>query len=216
VPLASDRTAATIQTLPAPGKYLCGLTWDGTHLWHSDQEASQVYAVERADGCVVRQFVCRSVRADLAFDGVHLCQIGERPKRLVLVDRDSGATVGTRPIDPPSGRATGAELAPEGLWLLLRGPSVVQLRDYPAMTVRREYAVPGDSPSGLTYADGVLACGDFEAGVVHALDARTGHLLACARLEGHPTGMTWDGEHLWYCDFPARALRAIDLDDVLP
>jgi outer membrane protein assembly factor BamB len=214
--LAGDRTVAAVRTLPAPGEYLCGLTWDGARLWHSDQKALHIYALERSDGCVVRQFPCPSVRADLAFDGAHLCQIGGRPKRLVLIDRDTGATVGTRPIDPPSGRVTGVELAPEGLWLLLRGPTVVQLRDYPAMTVRREHPVPGESPSGLTVADGIIACGDFEAGLVHALDARTGRFLGCARLEGRPTGMTWDGECLWYCDFQAGALRAVDFDDVLP
>jgi hypothetical protein len=35
------------------------------------------------------------------------------------------------------------------------------------------------------------------------------------RLDGRPTGMTWDGEWLWYCDFPARALRPVDLADLL-
>jgi hypothetical protein len=212
---ACDRFAAAVVTLPTPGDYLCGLTWDGKYLWHSDQDALAIYALDRADGSVVRQFACPFVRADLAFDGVRLCQVGGRPKRLVVVDRDTGEITGTRPIAPASGRVTGAEFGPEGLWLVLRSPTVIQLRDYPEMSVRRELSVPGSSPSGLTYADGVVVYGDFESQMLHAVDAITERYLAATRVDGRPTGLTWDGEHVWYCDFLGRAARAIELADLL-
>jgi hypothetical protein len=201
--------------LRAPGSYLCGLTWDGRHLWHSDQVAERIYAIDPSDGSVLRTFACRHVRADLAYDGEALCQIGGRPKRLVLIDPRTGEVAGSRPILPASGRVTGAELGPEGLWLVLRGPNTVQLRDYPEMTVRREYLVPGCGPAGLTCADGLVVYGEFESGLLYALDPGTGAPLGCARLDGRPTGITWDGERLWYCDFPARELRAITLASVL-
>jgi hypothetical protein len=61
----------------------------------------------------------------------------------------------------------------------------------------------------------MVVFGDFESGTLYAIDADTGEHVSSAKVKGRPTGMTWDGERLWYCDFPARALRALDLADVL-
>lgn len=196
--------------LRLPGIYPCGLTWDGRYLWHSDQEAKRIWALDPCGGYVVREHPCEAVRADLAYDGAWLAQIGGRPKRLVLVDPERGAHACEVEIQPASGRATGAEFCPDGLWLLLRNPSVVQLRKYPSMTVEREHRVPISAPSGLTWCDGVLVCGDFGAGVLHAIDAASGRRLAWRPVTGQPTGMTFDGERIWYCDFPGRALRAVE------
>lgn len=201
--------------LPAPGEYMCGLTWAEGLLWHSDQGALQIYAIDPADGRVVTRFRCAWVRADLAFDGAVLCQIGGRPKRLVLVDRETGAVTGKLPVLPSNGRVTGAELGPEGMWMCLRNPMVVQLRDYPGLRVLREHPVPGASPSGLTYARGMVVYGEFEPGALHAIDAATGEHAGSVSLPGRPTGITWDGERLWYCDFPHRVLRTFELDDLV-
>ena len=211
-PATGDR--AVLRYIPAPGQYPCGLTWDGARLWHSDQVAERIYAIDPADGSVLRTYVCPAVRADLAYDGTMLGQIGGRPKRLVLID-PNGELAGERPILPASGRVTGAEMGPQGMWLVLRGPNVVQLRDYPGMRILREYAVPGSSPSGLTYADGMVVFGDFASGTLHVISAETGANTASMQVKGRPTGITSDGERLWYCDFPARAIRALDLADVL-
>lgn len=203
------------KTLRAPTGYLCGLTWDGSMLWHSDQDAKAIYALDPNDGTVARSWPCARVRADLAYDGARLLQVGGHPKRLVLIDPGTGEAVGEKAVLPSSGRLTGIEFGPEGLWLCLRGPTVVQLRNYTTMEIEREYPTGGESPSGLTYVDGMVLHGDFGDALVRALDARTGAALGSFRVPGHPTGMTWDGSHLWYCDFPARALRAIALDSVL-
>jgi outer membrane protein assembly factor BamB len=208
-------TAEVVATIPAPAAYLCGLTWDGTWLWHSDQDAQMLYAVDPRDGTVGRRWPCSRVRADLAFDGTRLVQVGDRPKRLVLIDPNTGEVVGTRPVLPASGRLTGIELNPEGIWMVLRGPTVVQLRDYASMEVIREFAGLGESPSGLTYAAGVVVYGDFDDGVLRAMDPQTGEALGQATVPGRPTGVTWDGQRLWYCDFPARSFRAATLASVL-
>ncbi len=197
-------------SIPAPGSYLCGLTWDGRWLWHSDQDAACIYAVDPSVGRIVQTYSCEEVRADLAFDGTMLCQVGGRPKRLVLIDPRSGAIAGHKEILPASGRVTGVEFGPEGLWMCLREPMVVQLRLYSSMRVQREFPVPGSSPSGLTYADGLVVYGEFDAGMLHSIDPATGAHIASAEVEGRPTGLTWDGDRLWYCDFPNRVIRSID------
>ncbi|RJO72568.1 hypothetical protein D5S18_22320 [Nocardia panacis] len=204
-------TAPIVRTLPAPTNYLCGLTWDGARLWHSDQDAQRIYAMDPVSGALTHTLTCDRVRADLAFDGKELLQVGGYPKRLLRIDPESGAVAGEKQVRPPSGRLTGVEFGPEGLWLVLRGPTVIQLRDYETMRVQREFPTGGESPSGLTYVDGMVVHGDFDEALLRVVDAQTGALLGSFHVPGRPTGLTWDGEHLWYCDFPARSLRAIDL-----
>jgi hypothetical protein len=208
-------TAPISRTLPAPAAYLCGLTWDGTTLWHSDQDAKKIFAIDPESGEVLRELHCPRVRADLAYDGAMLCQVGGRPKRILLVDPETGDITGEKAVLPASGRLTGIEFGPQGLWMCLRGPTVVQLRDYATMTVQREYLAIGDSPSGLTYAGGVIVYGDFDDAVLRAMHPDTGELVGEVPVSGRPTGLTWAGEHLWYCDFPAHGLRAIELASVL-
>ncbi|ATY12038.1 hypothetical protein CU254_17380 [Amycolatopsis sp. AA4] len=212
----SAPAAPIVRTLPAPGSYLCGLTWDGTLLWHSDQEAGTVFAIDPADGSVRRELACPRARADLACDGVSLLQVGGRPKRILQLDPGTGQLRGEKEVLPASGRLTGIEFGTDGLWMCLRGPTVVQLRNYETMLVEREFPVDGDSPSGLTCLPGMVCYGDFDDALVRAIDPESGKPLGALRAPGRPTGMTWDGEHLWYCDFPARALAALDVSALLP
>lgn len=213
--MTTDTTAHIVRTLPGPSDYMCGLTFDGTLLWHSDQDAAKVYAVDPGDGRVVREFDCQKVRADLAHDGRWLCQVGGRPKRVVLLDPENGAVVGEKAVLPASGRLTGLESSAEGFWMILRGPTTVQLRDHETMTVQREFPAMGESPSGLTYADGVVVYGDFDDGTLYAMDPHTGEHLGSVPTGGRPTGLTWDGEHVWFCDFPTRSFRAVAPASVL-
>lgn len=210
---AAGRPGTPGRALPAPGNYMCGLTWDGTWLWHSDQGEGAIYAIDPGDGSVARSFECEAVRADLAYDGTYLCQIGGRPKRLVLIDPASGEPAGERPVLPATGQLTGVEYGPEGAWMLLRGPTVVQLRSRDDLGVVRQFPARGESPAGLTYADGVVVYGDFEQGTLTALRAADGTELGSIGVPGRPTGLTWDGERIWYCDFPARAIRSLALPD---
>src|SRR4029077_4685540 len=108
-----------LSRFPAPGDYPCGLTWDGHLLWHSDQKAGCIYAIDATNGSVAHAIGCPDVRADLTFDGTRLCQGGGRPKRLGLVEPSTGSVVGHTEILPASGRVTGVELGPEGLWMCL-------------------------------------------------------------------------------------------------
>jgi outer membrane protein assembly factor BamB len=203
-----------VRGIPGPSGYMCGLTWDGTYLWHSDQDAREMYAIEPATGKVARTLHCGWIRADLAYHDGLLYQVGGRPKRLVLVDPETGQTRGQKAVQPSSGRLCGIEMGPAGMWMCLRAPAVVQLRDLETMSVLREHPVEG-SPSGLTYVDGVVVYSEFDTGAMRAVDATTGELLATVSVEGHPTGTTWDGEHIWYCDFSARTVKAVRPRDVI-
>lgn len=202
-----------VASIPGPSDYMCGLTWSGRRLWHSDQEAKQLYALDRSTGAVERQFRCASVRADLAWSGTHLWQIGMRPKRFLVISEDDGSQQERVAITPSNGRVTGAEFGPDGIWMLLRAPQVIQLRTVSGdeTTISREFAVPGEHPSGLTYADGVVYYGDFDQQLIRGIDVVTEEVVLEYPAAGSPTGLAWDGALLWYCDFQARRVRALEL-----
>ncbi|GAA4072044.1 hypothetical protein [Actinomadura miaoliensis] len=208
------RPVPVVRSLPAPADYMCGLTFAEGLLWHSDQDAGKIFAIEPACGAVVRTLDCPRVRADLTWHDGLLCQVGGRPKRLLLVHPETGEIVEERQVAPPGGRLCGVEAGPEGVWMCLRAPAVVQLRDFATMTVRREHPVEG-APSGLTHVAGTVLYSEFEAATVRAVDAATGRPRGAVRVEGRPTGLTWDGYQLWYCDFEARRVKSVRLDDVL-
>jgi hypothetical protein len=195
------------RTLPSPGTYLCGLAWDGTNFWHSDQLAGTMYALDPVDGSVLRAFPCPGARADLTYGEGLLYQIGERPKRLLVIDPATGELVGRKPIKPSNGLVCGVEWAPEGFWLCLRRPGRIQLRDVATMTIQQEFLVDG-SPSGLTVAGRTVYYSDFEGQNLRGYDTVSGEQVFYADVPGRPTGMTYDESDIWYADFPAKLFRA--------
>jgi hypothetical protein len=65
---------------PAPGSHLCGLTWDGSQMWHSDAGTSTIYAIDPASGEIRAKIPCPGVRTDLTWTGAHLIKTVEQPK----------------------------------------------------------------------------------------------------------------------------------------
>lgn len=206
--MRADRVVRTDRRFAAPGTHLCGLAWDGENLWHSDAATDAVYALDPATGEVRARFACPSVRTGITWTGELLVQIVGRPKRLCYLRRD-GEIVGYRPLDPPGERFCGIEADGPALWLGLEHPGAVELRDGHTLQTRRAFAVEGDV-AGLTLAPGVVVYADHRAGLVRAVHAGTGELLGRRRVAGAPTGLTWDGTLLWYCDYDAREICAVD------
>ena len=64
--------------------------------------------------------------------------------------------------------------------------------------------------AGLTYVPGTIVYADYVESLIRAVDAETGELLGRRRVSGSPTGLTWDGSHLWYCDYDSDQICAID------
>lgn len=196
-------------SIRAPGSYLCGLAWDGRYLWHSDQIAGKFFALGSSDGIVRQVIEYQGIRGDLTFIGNHLCQVGERPRRLIIVDPATGSVVDKREVLPKSARLMGIDIGEDGdLWMCLRDPGVLQRRDWETLSVQDEVAVPG-RPSGLTCVGGIVVYSEFEDGLLRAVDARSGIVTGQFKLPSRPTGVAWDGRYLWYCDMPAARINAL-------
>lgn len=196
--------------LPLPGEYPCGLAWDGKCFWHSDQRAGKIFQIDGSSGAVRGFFSCRSARADLTYHDGLLYQIGMRPKRLLVISPETGSREGVKLIEPSNGRVTGVDVHPDGFVMCLRGPSVIQIRDFETLSVRQEIPIDG-SVSGLAVYNDYALVGDFPGQCVRAYHLPSGGLVSQVNLAGAPTGLCAAGDTIWYADFYGRSLRALNV-----
>jgi hypothetical protein len=196
-----------VDAFPAPGEHLCGLAWDGEHLWHSDAGTERIYCFTR-DGTLVRELACPDVRTCLSWDGRHLWQVAGRPKRLRCLDAADGAIV--RVVEIDSERACGIEIDHDAYWLTYEGEGRIELRSLEDNRVIRSF---GAEPriAGIALADGTLWYAADQLGVLVAVDPATGDERERRSVGGTPTGLTWDGERLWYADFAGRRIVALGI-----
>jgi streptogramin lyase len=196
----------TVRELPAPGRHLCGLAWDGEALWHSDAGTETIYRLDPTDGRVLRELPCPAVRTCLSWDG-RLWQVAGRPKALRCLDPETGEVLGELPL--PSEDCCGIEVDGDEFWVSWVEGERIERRHLSdgafiaAFPAERRVA-------GITFALGLLWYAVDEHGIVVAVEAATGRERLRERVEGTPTGLTWDGKRLWYADFAGARLVAFE------
>lgn len=199
-----------VRSLPAPGTDLCGMAWDGQHLWHSDAGTQRIYRLNPAGGEVDRELECPDVRTDMSWDPVtgRIWQIAGRPKRIRVIDSTDGAVVDEIDLGAEAERACGLLVLETEYWIGYKDLGRVQLfsrRKHTALT--QLPALP--HVDGLAWKDGALWYTSFGQQVLVAIDPGTGKELVRHRLPGDPTGMTCDGELFWFSDYANGRICAV-------
>jgi outer membrane protein assembly factor BamB len=196
---------APVHTVPAPGERLCGVAWDGRHLWHSDAGTERIYCLDPGSGRVLRELAC-PVRTCLAWDGRRLWQVAGRPKRLRCLDPEDGSTVRELPLE--SERACGVEIDGRRFWST-NDEGWLELRSLADGALLRTHRAD-PRIAGVTVARGLVWYAVDERSLLVAVDRDTGEERQRHRVEGTPTGLTFDGDRLWYADLAGRRLVAVD------
>jgi hypothetical protein len=86
--------------------------------------------------------------------------------------------------------------------LELRDPQNFQLLEF--LPIRHPVA-------GLTVSDGFVVYADHRGATITLIDVRERREQVSVRVWGNPTGLTWDGSLIWYCDDATLQLRAVEL-----
>ncbi len=63
----------------------------------------------------------------------------------------------------------------------------------------------------MTVFDRFVAFASFSKALIHLLDPKSKQVVASVSVPGKPTGLTFDGRRIWYCDYSTVQLRAIEL-----
>jgi hypothetical protein len=206
--------AGSVRDIPVNAAELCGLTWSGEFLWFSDAAFQQIQAIDPQSGEVVQKLECPGVQTDLTtVDGL-LVQVVTPDRKLRMIDPQDGATVREWDNPCPGAELCGLEATGSGIWIGYEQPAMLEFRRRSDFELLERLSV-SRPVAGVTATDRFVAFAEHAASEVHILDPTTGRIMVSIGVNGHPTGMTWDGARLWYCDYASVQLRAIEVPGVV-
>ncbi|MFE9577144.1 hypothetical protein ACFYO1_12220 [Nocardia sp. NPDC006044] len=201
-------SVGTVRDIPVRALKLCGLTWSGDLLWFSEGVLNQIIAIDPATGAVEHRIPCAAVRSDLTTMGGHLIQVVGEDRELRVIDPATADTVAELPNPRRGEHLSGLEAAQHGMWLGYEDRKVIDLRTVGGLQLIDTIPVRA-RPSGVTVSDNYLAYADYHGAMINLVSLETRREVASYHVAGNPTGLTWDGSRIWYCDHTTLQLRAI-------
>jgi peptide/nickel transport system substrate-binding protein len=196
--------------IPAPGRHLCGLAWDGAQLWHSDGDTNLIYQIDSTSGKVLGSIPCPDVRTDLSYDSGNLWQIAGHPKRIVVIDPRQARILKEIDLGPDRENACGLCVAGENYYVGLKQRGLIENRSLRNNLVLQEYSTKGRA-DGVVLAMDNLWYTDYDRSLLVGIDIKTGKELERHLLPGKPTGLCWDSSRFWYSDYANKQIRAVRL-----
>lgn len=196
----------------APGDNPFGMTWDGNYLWINDKSMS-IYQVDISDSFKVVGEYYFNGWGDLAWDGTSFWEMGWSDLRRYEIVDSSFTIAWSYDYRPDFHHMAGIDWDGKYLWVSYNAggfyrldPSENAIDIFGKMDRKWKVAEfregPACDPWNFVFTD------DF----LWVVDLRSRHLIKCARdstfsyieeysLPGpSPSGIAWDGEHLWTCD----------------
>ncbi|WP_433872558.1 hypothetical protein [Saccharopolyspora sp. CA-218241] len=204
----------SVRDIPVRALKLCGLTWSGEFLWFSESVLKQIMAVDPHTGAIEHRLDCADVRTDLTTLGGNLVQVAGERRDLRVIHPQTGAVLGEHPNPRPGNTLCGLEATRDGLWLGYEDLRVIDLRSPVDFTLIDTFRVER-GVAGVTVSDGYLVYADYRSGLINLVDIDSGREVAAYWVHGNPTGLTWDGRRIWYCDYATFQLRAIEVPGIL-
>lgn len=198
------------RSYPALGSHLCGMAWDGHHLWYADAGTDRLSCLDVHTGTILQEVVCLEVRTGLTSDGTSLWQMAGHPKRIRVIGPADGHIVREIGLGEHAEGMSGLFVDGTSYWL---GPEQEGMIEQHALGDNAVLATFGVVPSaeGITIIGSTLWYTSYRQRLLAAVDLRTGQERQRYRLPGDPTGMCWDGAQLWYSDYMHRQLCAVHL-----
>lgn len=206
-------SVGTVRDIPVRALKLCGLTWSGEFLWFSESVSNQIMALDPASGRVEHRLACPEVRTDLTTLHGNLVQVVGDRRALQVIDPGTGDVVVEMANPRPGNVLCGLEATRDGIWFGYEDLRVLDLRRIEDGELIE--SIPAAYPiAGLTVSDHYLAYSDYRAGTINLVDLVQRREVACYDVAGNPTGLTWDGSRIWYCDYTTFQLRAIEVPGI--
>lgn len=198
------------RSYPALGSHLCGMAWDGHHLWYADTGTDRLYCFDVHTGTILQEVVCLEARTGLTFDGTSLWQMAGYPKRIRVIDPADGHIVREMGLGEHAEGMGGLFVDGTSYWLGPEQEGMIEQHSLGDNTVLATFGVV-PSAEGITIIGSTLWYTSYRQRLLAAVDLRTGQERQRFRIPGDPTGMCWDGAQLWYSDYMHRQLCMVHL-----
>jgi hypothetical protein len=206
-------SVGTVRDIPVRALKLCGLTWSGEFLWFSEAVTGQIMALDPVTGEVDRRIPCPGLRTDLTTIGGNLVQVVGEARDLRVIDPATGDTVTELPNPRPGNLLCGLEATRHGIWFGYEDLKQIDLRANEGFALIDTFPVSRPI-AGVTVSDSYLAYADYPGGTINLVDMQQRREVAAFDVAGNPTGLTWDGSRVWYCDHTTLQLRAVELPGI--
>jgi sugar lactone lactonase YvrE len=204
--------AGSVRDLSVEADDLCGLTWCDRLLWFCDALRERAVALDARTGAVAHSLDCPNLRVGLATVDGHLVYAAGPELRLREVDQWTGALVAEYENPRPGEIFAGMEIGRDGLWLGYE--RCLELRRPDDLALLCSISV-AEHVSGITVTDRFLVYSDQLDGSITIVDPVLARAVLSITVHGSPTGLSWDGSRIWYCDMEASRLRAIDVPGIV-
>ena len=203
----------TLHSIPSPTGHLCGLAWVDGCLWYSDGKESTIYKLDPVNAEALTVHKIPDVNTSLSYDGGYLWQVtGEGyltgPKSVTKIDLELGKALEVIGLGVDSMYIAGVEVQGDKVWVGLEQMGRLQQRRLYTGEILRDFRAE-PRIAGITATDGSFFYCEFDQRLLVEVDPDTGGELARYRLDGNPTGLTWDGDHVWYNDYTGKKIRKV-------
>jgi streptogramin lyase len=214
------RLGEIVHEFPCPGTDPRGLTWDGTHLWHVDDDSGLIYKLNPTNGSVLASFAAPGVsdsthRQGLAWDGDVLFHAEYFSGLVYRLDPVSGSVMSS--FVSPTTTPCGLTWDGEALWTTSYIDDKIYRFSATDGTLCHSLDPPDDGPWGVAWTGSTLWHGTF--GLLgqpqFELNPGDGSVIRSftSPHESYFLGMTWDGSALWVVDHAGRRIIRIEVDD---
>jgi hypothetical protein len=207
-------STSLLAEISVPGKHLCGLTWKDDLLWFSDAGLNEIIGVSPQTGALACHIECPEVRTGLTVINGDFLQVVGVGRALRLIDCRTNEAVREFPNPRPGRDLCDIESTSKGVWLGYEDPPMLELRGLQGFELLDN--IPVDEPvAGVTVVNQYVAYSCYATRHIHVVDPVSKEVATTMEVLGNPTGLTWDGSLLWYCDYTNVRLRALELPALL-
>ena len=223
VPISTLDTGDVVHTIPAPGTHCQGLTWDGEHLWVTDNTTKMIYKISPEDGEVISSFpfpISIKFSEGLAWDGTNLWGAGW--------NESNGNGSKIFKLDPSNGELLfsfyypGEDTWPHGITY---DGQHIWANNFLHDTINSldkfnpengdylgSIPAPGEKSLGLTWIGSFLWSNDYELHRIYQIDPNNGTIIySFSCYAGILRDMTWDGEYMWSLSWSDATIYKLDI-----
>ena len=205
-----------ILSFPSPSDHLCGLAFENGNLWYSDGKESRIYKLDPEKGKQLKVYDIPSVNTSLSFYEGYLWQVtGEGymagPKAVTKISVKDGTVAEVIPLGDESKYIAGIEVQGDTLWVSLEEKARLQLRKMYTNEIIRDFKVE-PRIAGIVSDNAILFYCEFDQQLLVEIDPESGEERNRYKLEGSPTGLTRDGENIWYNDYTGKKICKVKPD----
>lgn len=223
---------ATAMEFDTPSSFPTGLTWDGQYLWNCDFNSETIYAIDPADGSVIKSFRAPGTDPEgLTWDGKYLWHVdsgnsytlGCAQAKLYIYKIDPRSGEAVQKFEAPGPGCNAEDLAWDGtyLWYVdggkeerTDGTSSIYKMDPDSGRIVANFDTPGEHPSGIAWDGSYLWLSDYALARIYKIDPRSGNVLSSLdALSDYPGGLAWDGRYLWCADWRSGKIYRMDIGE---